>query len=459
MEGVNSFMVLYKRFEMICFKLVRSTEEQITNNLRLGGINTRPSDSNGVWCPLLLPAIMLLYCWTDQASMLYKLIAFISLSLLIYSFLFVLFLSTSHVVITDPVYGGCLASSLIATLAMYAGLKQEFHKTFTIGEAMIVCQSVILFVMMAFTKFFFSISDGDDEMDFVNNIVYTVLSTVGLIVAVLYHLKDSQRNLKVLSYILLSAVAFVLLILHTLLGDNCIEKILNYVFYHGNRSRIFTFWLILVLLAVCALMFRTKLAIKATTVTRKTFHILASLVFMSGILLDIHLMYLAAGVGLAILVFVEALRKSHIEPISSALQSAFVVYCDEKDCGSFAMTPIYLYTGLACPLLLVPGESYLDRLSGVLSVGVGDTAASWFGSNYGFHKWPESSRSFEGTLFNILSQIGTVYMLTLFGLLNEADSVPRTCFSALVCALVEARTSQVDNLVLPLVMLLAYRAV
>ncbi|OWR41933.1 Dolichol kinase [Danaus plexippus plexippus] len=97
------------------------------------------------------------------------------------------------------------------------------------------------------------------------------------------------------------------------------------------------------------------------------------------------------------------------------------------------MTPIYLYTGLACPLLLVPGESYLDRLSGVLSVGVGDTAASWFGSNYGFHKWP--------------------------GLLNEADSVPRTCFSALVCALVEARTSQVDNLVLPLVMLLAYRAV
>nr|XP_032514681.1 dolichol kinase-like [Danaus plexippus plexippus] len=123
------------------------------------------------------------------------------------------------------------------------------------------------------------------------------------------------------------------------------------------------------------------------------------------------------------------------------------------------MTPIYLYTGLACPLLLVPGESYLDRLSGVLSVGVGDTAASWFGSNYGFHKWPESSRSFEGTLFNILSQIGTVYMLTLFGLLNEADSVPRTCFSALVCALVEARTSQVDNLVLPLVMLLAYRAV
>ncbi|XP_032514620.2 dolichol kinase [Danaus plexippus] len=484
MEGVNSFMVLYKRFEMICFKLVQSTEEQITNNLREGGINTRPSDSNGVWCPLLLPAIMLLYCWTDQASMLYKLIAFISLSLLIYSFLFVLFLSTSHVVITDPVYGGCLASSLIATLAMYAGLKQgllfslsitllstilfawllrysltEFHKTFTIGEAMIVCQSVILFVMMAFTKFFFSISDGDDEMDFVNNIVYTVLSTVGLIVAVLYHLKDSQRNLKVLSYILLSAVAFVLLILHTLLGDNCIEKILNYVFYHGNRSRIFTFWLILVLLAVCALMFRTKLAIKATTVTRKTFHILASLVFMSGILLDIHLMYLAAGVGLAILVFVEALRKSRIEPISSALQSAFVVYCDEKDCGSFAMTPIYLYTGLACPLLLVPGESYLDRLSGVLSVGVGDTAASWFGSNYGFHKWPESSRSFEGTLFNILSQIGTVYMLTLFGLLNEADSVPRTCFSALVCSLVEARTSQVDNLVLPLVMLLAYRAV
>lgn len=60
-----------------------------------------------------------------------------------------------------------------------------------------------------------------------------------------------------------------------------------------------------------------------------------------------------------------------------------------QDVGSFAMTPMYLYVGLACPLILVPiHDGYeLELLSGVLSIGVGDTAASWFGSKYGFNKW------------------------------------------------------------------------
>lgn len=44
---------------------------------------------------------------------------------------------------------------------------------------------------------------------------------------------------------------------------------------------------------------------KANTVTRKTFHVLASLVFLSGILTDIPLMTLASGVGFSVLIFVE----------------------------------------------------------------------------------------------------------------------------------------------------------
>lgn len=65
------------------------------------------------------------------------------------------------------------------------------------------------------------------------------------------------------------------------------------------------FWLLLVVLAVCALLVRTKLAVKASTATRKTFHVLASLVFLTGIIYDVHLTILAAGIGFGVLIFVE----------------------------------------------------------------------------------------------------------------------------------------------------------
>lgn len=58
------------------------------------------------------------------------------------------------------------------------------------------------------------------------------------------------------------------------------------------------------------------------------------------------------------------------------------------------MTAIYLYVGLACPLVIVPREARnpeLEWLSGVLAIGIGDTAASWFGEKYGIIKWPGSS--------------------------------------------------------------------
>lgn len=52
------------------------------------------------------------------------------------------------------------------------------------------------------------------------------------------------------------------------------------------------------------------------------------------------------------------------------------------------MTPFYLYAGLACPLVLVPGTARLELLSGVLAVGIGDTAASVAGATLGRTNWP-----------------------------------------------------------------------
>ncbi|XP_045484340.1 dolichol kinase isoform X2 [Pieris rapae] len=279
-------------------------------------------------------------------------------------------------------------------------------------------------------------------------------------IVALHSLNDTLQNMRSLIQIIATGATLVLITLHFIIGVDFVNKIMIFIFFTGYRKQIITFWLMLVGLSISALSIRTKLAIKATTVTRKTFHVLASLVFLSGILFDIQLMLLAAGLGLGAIVFVEALRKSKIEPVTSALQAAFLTYSDEKDCGTFAMTPFYLYVGLACPLILVPSYSddhKLELLSGVLSIGIGDTAASWFGSRFGFNKWSDSNRTMEGTVFNILSQIGTVYTLIIFELINPKNALARTTFVATVTSLVEAQTDQVDNLVLPLVSMAAFQ--
>ncbi|CAF4825223.1 unnamed protein product [Pieris macdunnoughi] len=483
----NTLSILPKPVRIQYETLIAPLNRNIKHNVQEGGIQTRPSQSNGLWCQFLLPSVLCMYFILEEVTLLYKISTFLSLGLLSYCSLFILFLSLSSLVVKEPVYGGCLASSLISTLLLYSVLKQnllfsfmvssatvlsfvwflrysliKLPKTFTIGESIIANQSVTLFSVISIlsSNWMLKSSERDEDTFFIYAIVFTVFMAVGLMIVALYSLNDTLQNMRSLIQIIATGATFVLITLHFIIGVDFVNKIVKFIFFTGYRKEIVTFWLLLVGLSISALSMRTKLAIKATTVTRKTFHVLASLVFLSGILFDIQLMLLAAGIGLGAIIFVEALRKSKIEPVTSALQAAFLTYSDEKDCGTFAMTPLYLYVGLACPLILVPSYSddhKLELLSGVLSIGIGDTAASWFGSRFGFNKWSDSNRTMEGTAFNILSQIATVYTLIIFELINPKNALARTTFVATVTSLVEAQTDQVDNLVLPLVSIAAFQ--
>ncbi len=95
----------------------------------------------------------------------------------------------------------------------------------------------------------------------------------------------------------------------------------------------------------------------------------------------------------------------------------------------------------------------MAELSGFLTVGVGDSFASVFGSAFGKHKLFGSKKSFEGTIALVLSQLVVFFILNHFGLVNfnDVNNILYAGISLVLSGYAEAFTTDNDNLILPLV--------
>lgn len=158
-----------------------------------------------------------------------------------------------------------------------------------------------------------------------------------------------------------------------------------------------------------------------STALRKSFHLVIVAVFLVGILYQRLVLYLGSGVALCLLLLLEAVRIAKVDNVSEILNDTVKSFVDAQDSGIVALTPIYLLVGSAAPLFLSPvalrgdKEALLPLLSGVLSVGVGDSFAGFVGSLYGRHRWHGSKKSVEGTVANAVSQVVFVGLLMVGG--------------------------------------------
>lgn len=125
-----------------------------------------------------------------------------------------------------------------------------------------------------------------------------------------------------------------------------------------------------------------------------------------------------------------------IPPFGEIIRNAWNIYENEKDVGPLMVSHLFLIIGLSYPVWLADQSRIpylrkhtfiiksllidvlgrrLAQLSGIISVGIGDSAASIIGSKIGRHRWPGRQRTLEGSIAGLIAQFSFIFVLWYFG--------------------------------------------
>uniref|UniRef100_W8ATC5 dolichol kinase n=2 Tax=Ceratitis capitata TaxID=7213 RepID=W8ATC5_CERCA len=333
---------------------------------------------------------------------------------------------------------------------------------FSYGEAAVLIQGLILFLLNVILKIPDILSQNKNRSDFAElNVIMMVALTHLLGVCWLLAVAKIFRKpsfFYTLMFLLLIAVTCV-----PVTNPIPIIVMVNFILKDKVRLKIICLYMILVVLTVLTVWWQSGIEEKASTRVRKIFHIFIALVYVPGIIYQCSFLYIATGVAFSIFTVIELIRICNIPPLALATRKAFATFSDEKDSGLLALTPFCLLIGCSIPIWISPcpcGDTIytkdipriLPLLSGILTIGFGDTAASVIGSKFGRIKWRGTKKSLEGTLSYI-----AVIMLAIMSL-NYLGFVIMTplkwciaVMAVLTTSLVEAHTDQIDNLTLPII--------
>lgn len=114
-----------------------------------------------------------------------------------------------------------------------------------------------------------------------------------------------------------------------------------------------------------------------------------------------------------------------------------------------------LLVGMAAPVwLCIAADTMPDSprlapaFSGIVILGIADSAASAMGRRYGRHRILGTRKTLEGTLGGILCNALAWSLLSMF--LNGRRTFGGYAFASVVSCVLEASTTQLDNIFLPL---------
>jgi dolichol kinase len=231
------------------------------------------------------------------------------------------------------------------------------------------------------------------------------------------------------------------------------------------------FWVIYNGLVLAVMLPLSSRYIADVTVSRKWFHLVAVLLFLPTTLSAPAFQMLSYAVGTSLLILLEVVRE-HIKPVSRFFEKYLDATKGETETSTMVISHLALLLGCAAPLWIsrvlynVKKPHIMQVLVGVwgvISIGVGDAVGAVVGKLVGKKPWGHQ-RTAEGSLAMAGSMLVSYAAIALTLSEHLEWSVVVALIAAIVfTTLLEAYTTQNDNLVLPMagltMMLLVQRIV
>lgn len=352
-------------------------------------------------------------------------------------------------------------------------------RCFTPGEALLVLGGISFMLNQLIKRSLTVVESQGDPVDFFLLVVVVGMVLIGIFFSILFVFMDSGTWASSIFFHLMTCVlglGVVLPWLQRLIHKNPLLWLLHFLFQTETRIYLLAYWSLLAIFACLVVLYQNAKRSsseskkhQAPTIARKYFHFIVVATYIPGIIFDRPLLYVAATICLAVFIFLEYVRFFRIKPLGHTLRSLLSLFLDERDSGPLILTHIYLLLGMSLPIWLVPrpctqkgnlgGARALVPYAGVLAVGVGDTVASIFGSTIGEIRWPGTKKTFEGTMTSIFAQIISVALILIFDSgVDLNNSYAWILGSVSMVSLLEAYTMQIDNLLLPLYLLILLMA-
>lgn len=336
-------------------------------------------------------------------------------------------------------------------------LVNSCRRTFTITESCLLSCLMISTISNALT------SANANDMQMIIDISLTACVTFSILCVMIPASKCinftnsnfTNSNLGTYACVVIIFVTYVTI--HLKMSNNIqpIPYIMKYIlFTNKKRIQLILFWIILLAITVIIQIVRTNDTKTSPTILRKVYHIVAFIIYYSGIQTDMTILKLGSIFGLLLFLVVESIRlrcigsmklHKHINQFANTL-------VDKRDAGPVVTSHIYLLLGCAIPVWCCYDDVTVAK-GGIVSVCVQDGVAATFGKLFGKTIWGRRGRTLEGSVAGVIAAC-----LVMAVWIEDVSQIFNVFLAASAAGLVEAFTDQADNLLVPLTFCSVYKA-